>query len=284
MPTAPQSVYPSLVSTSTALLLVVLACLLAPLAWVESHNLNQPLMLGLNHLLNAQAPGQTVAPLVSAWWSGVTVMGLGLSMFLVFGAWAERQPGWMAAYLFCPLIGGLLVHLLKHAIDAPRPPAVLSPGELHVIGSVLRTRSMPSGHSASAFAFAAVMLLSPNPWPLRRLLMAPALATAVLIALSRIAVGAHWPLDVLVGSALGWVFGGMSVALATTSGLTRWCASPAGRWVLTLAWFGAGLAMCTQQTGYPQAVPLQWVLGLACAAGALWRARRLWALRGAPAA
>ncbi|WP_374592440.1 phosphatase PAP2 family protein [Aquabacterium sp.] len=284
MSSAPQPAPSPFVSASTALLLAVLACLLGALAWVESHNLNQPLMLGLNHLLNAQAPGQPVAPLASAWWSGITVMGLGLSMFLVFGIWAERQPGWMAAYLLCLLIGGLLVHLVKHAIDAPRPPAVLSLSELHVIGSVLRTRSMPSGHSASAFAFAAVMLLSPNPWSLRRLLLVPVLVAATLIALSRIAVGAHWPLDVLVGSALGWVFGGMSVALAATSGLTRWCASRPGRWVLTLTWFGAGLAMCTQQTGYPQAVPLQWALGLACAAGALWRAHRLWAQRGAPAA
>lgn len=283
MPTEPQSAPSPTFSASTALLLLVLAGLLAPLAWVETQHLNQPLMLALNHLLDAQAPGQPVAPLVGALWSGITVMGLGLSMFLVFGIWAERQPGWMAAYLFCLLIGGLLVHLVKHAIDAPRPPAVLSLNELHVIGSVLRTRSMPSGHSASAFAFAAVILLSPTPWRLRRLLLAPVLATAALIALSRIAVGAHWPLDVLVGSALGWVFGSMSVALAATSGLTRWCASKTGRWVLTIAWLGAGLAMCTQQTGYPQAVPLQWVLGLACSLGALWRARRLWAQRGASA-
>lgn len=279
MTLAPQSTRPSPLLASPALLLVVLLCLLAPLAWVESHQLNQPLMLALNQALDAQPPGQPVTPIVGALWSGITVMGLGLSMFLVFGALAERQPGWMAAYLLCLLIGGLMVHLLKHAIDAPRPAAVLSPTDLHVIGDVLRTRSMPSGHSASAFAFAAVILLTPNPSRLRRWLLAPALGAALLIALSRIAVGAHWPLDVLVGSALGWLFGGVSVVLASTSGLARWCGSFAGRSVLTLAWFGAGVAMCLQQTGYPQAAPLQWVLGVACALAALWRARTVWASR-----
>jgi membrane-associated phospholipid phosphatase len=264
---------------SPALTLLVLLCLLAPLAWVESHQLNQSLMLALNHALDNSLPGQPVAPVMGALWSGITVMGLGLSMFLVFGALAERQPGWMAAYLLCLLIGGVMVHLLKHAIDAPRPPAMLSPEQLHVIGSVLRTRSMPSGHSASAFAFAAVILLTPNPQRLRHRLLAPVLGTAVLIALSRIAVGAHWPLDVLVGGALGWLFGGVSVMLASASGLTRWCGSLAGRRVLTLAWFGAGVAMCLQQTGYPQAEPLQWALGVACALMALWRARVVWAPR-----
>lgn len=275
---------PTPVIASTTLLVTVLLCLLAPLAWVESQHLNQALMLTLNAWLDGQPAGQPVAPLVGALWSGITVMGLGLSMFLVFGIAARKQPGWMAAYLFCLLIGGLMVHLLKHAIDAPRPAAVLSTTDLHIIGSVLRTRSMPSGHSASAFAFAAVILLTPNPQRLRRWLLGPVLAIAVLIGLSRIAVGAHWPLDVLVGGALGWLFGGVSVVLASATGLTRWCGTKAGQWTLTVVWFGAALAMGPQKTGYPQAEPMQWALGVACALGALWRARSLWLDRRGPAA
>jgi membrane-associated phospholipid phosphatase len=276
MSTAPAS--PTPVIASTPLLVGVLLCLLAPLAWVESHHLNQPLMLTLNAWLVGQPAGPVtpLMPAVSAWWSGVTVMGLGLSMFLVFGAAARKQPGWIAAYIFCLLIGGLMVHLLKNAIDAPRPAAVLSLDQLHVIGSLLRTRSMPSGHSASALAFAAVILLTPNPRPLRRWLLAPVLTAAALIALSRIAVGAHWPLDVLVGGSLGWLFGGISVVLAGATGFTRWCGSRKGQWVLTIVWFGAALAMGPQKTGYPQAEPMQWALGAACALGALWRARSLW--------
>lgn len=276
MSTAPAS--PTPVIASTSLLVGVLLCLLASLAWVESQHLNQPLMLTLNAWLVGQPAGPVMPlmPAVNAWWSGVTVMGLGLSMFLVFGAAARKQPGWIAAYIFCLLIGGLMVHLLKNAIDSPRPAAVLPLDQLHVIGSLLRTRSMPSGHSASALAFAAVILLTPNPRPLRRWLLAPALTAAALIALSRIAVGAHWPLDVLVGGSLGWLFGGISVVLAGATGFARWCGSRKGQWVLTIVWFGAALAMGPQKTGYPQAEPMQWALGAACALGALWRARSLW--------
>lgn len=280
MPTDPKPPSPFLASPT--LLFAVLLCLLAPLAWVELHQLNQPLMLTLNSWLLGQPGRQAVEPVVAATWSGITVMGLGLSMFLVFGATARRQPGWMAAYLFCLLIGGLLVHVIKHTIDEPRPAAVLSAEQLHVIGDVLRARSMPSGHSACAFAFAAVILLTPAPTRSRRWLLVPVMVAAVLIAASRIAVGAHWPIDVLVGGAVGWLFGGLSVVLAQVSGLTRWCASTAGQWMLTVAWFAAALAMGPQKTGYPQALAMQWALGGACALGALWRAYGLWSSRQSP--
>lgn len=277
-PASPPTLPPPI--ASPALWLGMLLCLAATLAWVEAQALNQPLMITLNAWLVGQpAAGQPVQALLAAGWSGITVMGLGLSMFLFFGLLAARRPDWMAGYLMCLLVGGLLVHLIKHAIDAPRPAAVLGADALHVIGEVLRKRSMPSGHSASGFAFAAVLLLTPGAARTRHALLMPVLLWASLIALSRIAVGAHWPLDVLVGSVLGWLFGGISVVLARTLGLTRWCASRTGQWVLALAWLLAGLAMCQQNTGYPQALALQWVLGLGCAAGALWRMwrmQRLW--------
>lgn len=284
MPSTPTPVTPVPAAASaplptvlpTALLIAVLLSLLAPLAWIEWRQINQAVMLALNPWLDGQPAGQPVALWLATLWSGLTVMGLGLSVFLVLGASARREPGWMAAFIYCLIIGGLLVHLVKHAIDAPRPAAVLSAQQLHVIGSLLRTRSMPSGHSASAFAWAAVVLLTPNRRRLRRWLIAPVLALATLVALSRIAVGAHWPLDVLVGSAMGWLFGGASVMLAGATGLTRWCSSRAGQWTLTVVWFGAGLAMCRQDTGYPLAEPLQWALGLACALGAVWRAVEMW--------
>jgi diacylglycerol kinase family enzyme/membrane-associated phospholipid phosphatase len=57
--------------------------------------------------------------------------------------------------------------------------------------------SMPSGHSASAVAFAVGVGLV-QPW------LGAALAPAALgVAYSRVHTGAHWPSDVLFGSALG---------------------------------------------------------------------------------
>ncbi|WP_311380779.1 phosphatase PAP2 family protein [Arthrobacter sp. ISL-28] len=57
--------------------------------------------------------------------------------------------------------------------------------------------SLPSGHSASAAAFATgVALVSPG-------LGAAVIPVAAGVGYSRVHIGAHWPSDVVLGSALG---------------------------------------------------------------------------------
>ena len=72
------------------------------------------------------------------------------------------------------------------------------------------SRSLPSGHAASAFAFAtgAGHVLGPEGAPLRGL--------AALVAYSRIHTGVHFPGDVVAGSLIGTV-----CAQAVTQALDR---------------------------------------------------------------
>ncbi|MFI5986352.1 bifunctional phosphatase PAP2/diacylglycerol kinase family protein [Streptomyces sp. NPDC051555] len=60
-----------------------------------------------------------------------------------------------------------------------------------------RTTSFPSGHSASAFAFASGLALESPGWGL------VALPVAASVAFSRVYTGVHYPTDVLTGAALG---------------------------------------------------------------------------------
>ena len=69
--------------------------------------------------------------------------------------------------------------------------------------------SFPSGHSASAFAFAtAVSSQLPIAGP-------PLLVLAAAVAYSRVHTGVHYPGDVLAGSILGIATGGMTAILAS---------------------------------------------------------------------
>ena len=72
--------------------------------------------------------------------------------------------------------------------------------------------SFPSGHSASAFAFAvAVGGVLPALRPALR-------AAASVVAFSRVYTGVHYPSDVLVGATLGALVGRLAAKLA----LRRW--------------------------------------------------------------
>jgi undecaprenyl-diphosphatase len=82
------------------------------------------------------------------------------------------------------------------------------PAARHV--SMPRSRSFPSGHSASAFAFAGA---AGGTMPSVSL---PLHALAGLVAYSRVHTGVHYPLDVVAGSALGATIG--RVVLARTGG------------------------------------------------------------------
>jgi undecaprenyl-diphosphatase len=97
--------------------------------------------------------------------------------------------------------------VLKALFDRSRPPDALG---LEALGSVPTSASFPSGHAMSAFAVAAaIAVLSPR-------LRWPVLAVAALIAFSRVYLGVHFWLDVLVGAALG-----ISIGASTAIGMRR---------------------------------------------------------------
>jgi membrane-associated phospholipid phosphatase len=117
---------------------------------------------------------------------------------------------------------------LKRFFDAPRPADVLALTDFNVVGSILRGHSFQSGHTITAFAIAGVVWacvwmahrkhflqlgvetdqdnnanFSGLPW----MALAFVFLIAVLVGISRIAVGAHWPFDVIAGACVGWLAG-----------------------------------------------------------------------------
>jgi membrane-associated phospholipid phosphatase len=93
------------------------------------------------------------------------------------------------------LASSALVHTTKYLIPMMRPAVTLT--DVHVIGPLLKSGSFPSGHTAAAFSAGIALAHFSNSKPASAII----LAIALLISLSRIFVGAHFPADVLGGMA-----------------------------------------------------------------------------------
>jgi membrane-associated phospholipid phosphatase len=143
------------------------------------------------------------------------VLFAGLLLWSWWRARAAGDPRRMAAALWAPV--GMLVavglnQLIGAAVAEPRPYAVLP----HVLVLVSRSTdySFPSDHAVMAGAVAAGVLLAD------RRLGALAVAMAVLMALARVYVGAHFPLDVTAGLLVG--AGVCLVSYLLVAPLLRW--------------------------------------------------------------
>ncbi len=130
---------------------------------------------------------------------GDTLIVLSLSPLLLY-----FRPRLMGDLFIAALLVALLVQGIKFTLDLPRPPAVFSPDEFILLQERIIGLSFPSGHTATAFVVASVLLHGLKTSVVSRLLL---LLLAVLIAVSRMAVGVHWPYDVLAGAFIGWFLG-----------------------------------------------------------------------------
>ncbi len=215
-------------------------------------NANLSLFLGLNrlHLWTGDL-----------FWAYVTMLGDTLIALIVCLPLVRRWPQVVWAGLLAGLLATLFVHGLKPWFGLARPASILALDQFHIIGRTYLVLGFPSGHSATAFTLAGVIVLHLDEgW--RRWLGIPLIGLAALIGLSRIAVGAHWPLDVLGGAVGGWL-----AAVLGTFWARRWSwgATPTGRRSMTVLLIGCGLSgLLYYKTGYPQTDLGRQILALLC--------------------
>ena len=112
------------------------------------------------------------------------------------------------------LVGGGTVHALKQSLPLDRPLgyfSTTSPAlnhKVHAPFSRPHHRTFPSGHSQTAFGVAVIIAL------IARRHTAAWLLWAAAVALSRVYLGVHFPLDVIAGSLIG----GLSAFLVFEAG------------------------------------------------------------------
>jgi membrane-associated phospholipid phosphatase len=211
------------------------------------------------------------AHLPAALWSCFTILGHGLSAVMLLAPTLRRSTERMTAGLYATPVALLFSRLPKALIDSPRPAAVLDPASFHVDGMRLAGHnSLPSGHAITAFLVVGVLLAGDRRGFPRPGTMLAIAAGGLAVAVSRIAVGAHWPSDVLAGAGLGLLAG-----VAGTQAQRRWPlgSPPAAPALMALVVAACAVALAWTDTGYPLARPLQLAL---CALGAVVAAATLW--------
>jgi len=204
-------------------------------------------------------------------WAWMTVLGDTVVALALFGPLAVRRPQLMWALALSALIATLFVHGIKPVLLWPRPPAVLPPESITVIGPALTRKSFPSGHTATAFVAAGLVWMHVRS-PLVRW---TALCVAAGVGVSRMVVGVHWPMDVLAGAVFGWVAAWLGSLLSARLRIGRHLGL---RITLIAVIAGCALAALTVlDTGYSQARWVQQTVGalsLCALTFALMRLRR----------
>jgi membrane-associated phospholipid phosphatase len=127
----------------------------------------------------------------------VMQFGSWLAIVCVAGvALAVRRVRLAIAFAFAGASANVLSSVFKAIVGRGRPAALLS--AVHLRGAAPSGNGYPSGHASVAFALATVGWLWLDGW-VRWVLP----CAAVIVCFARMYVGAHFPLDVVGGVALG---------------------------------------------------------------------------------
>ena len=185
--------------TATAVAVAVAAVVLGVTATVAATTPVSTFELDVFAALNG-------APAVLAWPVWVVMqagsVGGGLVVALVVFGLLRDAVGAVIG-VAAVLAAWLAAKALKAVVDRGRPADLLDVVDT-LFEPVLRSDGFPSGHSAVAFALATVVA----PSLAGRWRIVP-FALAAVVGLGRLVFGAHLPLDVVGGAALGVVVGGL---------------------------------------------------------------------------
>ena len=132
-------------------------------------------------------------------WANLTLLGDTLTASVIMILFIRKRADLVWSGIIATITATIIVNLLKSYFDVLRPPAVIDKSMVNIIGPAIYYHSFPSGHTVTIFTLAGILIFYFQS-SIGRIGL---ISLAFLVGMSRIAVGVHWPADVLAGAALG---------------------------------------------------------------------------------
>ncbi len=202
------------------------ALLLMIVLWLWSQNalsiigyteIQKEVFLYINHQL-----GQYPSLMINLTQFGNALVFLScLSIFIIYA------PKLWEALISASLVSLLFSKGLKNLFSVPRPAAVLDVDTFTIVGEKLTGHSsLPSGHSITVFTILTVLMFSfmsrnliyKMLWSFFIIIM------GLMLVSTRVGVGAHYPLDTIVGGIIGYISGVFGILFSQKYKIWSWIA------------------------------------------------------------
>ena len=214
------------------------------------------------------------APVAAPFWTGLSMLGNAWGVLAITSPLLVRAPRLMWAWLCAAPFAIVFARLGKGLIESPRPAAVVDNNHIRVVGELLHNVSMPSGHTLTAFAVATAIYFALPPGGRTKHLWLFVLAAGA--GLSRIAVGAHWPGDVVVGLSLGLLAGLLGSRLMARIGSQHLRPTAWSLRLVALLLVATVYTLLTEAQDFDENQALQYVLALLTTGSLLAFGRQNW--------
>ena len=183
-------------NTALVTLLIFFSLVTISVTWNEGQKADEWIFLFFNSRGNRP-------PLLDWLMLGLTQLGNFIfAIILALTFYFTESKLFAYSLIFGVITLGLMIEIIKLYIRRVRPYIKLK--KIRIVGSKASGRSFPSGHTGQAFFLVSLIA---HYYHVNIYLWILLYATALLVGITRIYVGMHYPRDVLAGAILGTAWG-----------------------------------------------------------------------------
>ena len=155
----------------------------------------------------------------------LTQMGDALVFLSLLSILILYVPKLWESLISASLVSAIFSIVLKNFFAVPRPAAMFDNDSFAIIGQTLcGHNSLPSGHSITIFTVLTVLLFAfmSNNLKYNIVWSILIISTGLILVFNRVGSGAHYPLDVITGSSIGFISGLAGIFISRKYKIWSW--------------------------------------------------------------